>query len=72
MVGLVRHRGLNPWRLMESHQVLAYAYEVNGDAVTLGIYDPNWPARDDVILRLEAAMITQTPTEPVSALLTLP
>ena len=61
MVGLVRHRGLSPWRLIESHQVLAYAYEVAGDAVTLRIYDPNWPARDHAILRLEGAVVTQTP-----------
>ena len=55
MVGLVRHSGLNPFHLTQSHQVLAYAYEVEGDAVTLRIYDPNWPGRDDVVapLRLE-------------------
>ena len=50
MVGLVRHSGLNPFQLTQSHQVLAYAYEVEGDAVTLRIYDPNWPGRDDVAL----------------------
>ncbi len=40
--------GLNPFHLTQSHQVLAYAYEIEGDAVTLRIYDPNWPGRDDV------------------------
>ncbi len=34
--------------LTQNHQVLAYAYEVDGDAVTLRLYDPNWPDRDDV------------------------
>jgi hypothetical protein len=48
MVGLVRHSGLNPFRLTQSHQVLAYGYEVDGDTVTLRIYDPNWPSRDDI------------------------
>ncbi len=48
MVGLVRHGGLSPWRLTQSHQVLAYAYELDGDAITLRIYDPNLPGRDDV------------------------
>ena len=52
MVGLVRHSGLNPFHLTQSHQVLAYAYEIEGDAVTLRIYDPNWPGRDDVTLTL--------------------
>ena len=48
MVGLVRQTGWNPFKLTNNHQVLAYAYEVDGDAVTLRIYDPNWPGRDDV------------------------
>jgi hypothetical protein len=47
-VGLVRHAGLNPFHLTQSHQVLAYAYEADGDAVTIRIYDPNLPDRDDV------------------------
>ena len=48
MVGLVRHQGISPWALTRSHQVLAYAYETDGDAVTLRIYDPNFPDRDDL------------------------
>ena len=48
MVGLIRHEGHSPWRLTQSHQVLAYAYEVAGDRATIRIYDPNLPGRDDV------------------------
>ena len=59
MVGLVRHSGLNPFHLTQSHQVLAYAYEVEGDAVTLRIYDPNWPGRDDVRVSLNQLAIFQ-------------
>ena len=43
---------LNPSRLTQNHQVLAYAYAAEGDAVTLRIYDPNWPGRDDVTITL--------------------
>jgi hypothetical protein len=50
MVGLVRHTGLNPFSLTQSHQVLAYAYDVDGDAITLRIYDPNFPERDDQLV----------------------
>jgi hypothetical protein len=50
MVGLVRHRGLSPWRLTQSHQVLAYAYELDGEAIAIRIYDPNLPDRDDVTI----------------------
>lgn len=53
MVGLVRHTGLNPFQLTRSHQVLAFAYEVVARSVTLRLYDPNWPGRDDVAVRLE-------------------
>jgi hypothetical protein len=52
MIGLVRQTGWNPFRLTDSHQVLGYAYEVDGNAVTIHLYDPNWPARDDVSIRL--------------------
>jgi hypothetical protein len=50
MVGLVRHHGLNPFRLSQSHQVLAFGYEVVGEMVTLRVYDPNWPNRDDIAI----------------------
>jgi len=52
-VGLVRHTGLNPLHVTQSHQVLAYAYAADGDAVTLRIYDPNRPGRDDVVVTEE-------------------
>ncbi len=53
MVGLVRYQGASPWRLAQSHQVLAYAYAVDGDAITIRIYDPNLPGRDDVVVSEE-------------------
>ena len=52
MVGLVRHSGLNPFQLTRSHQVLAFGYQVAARSVTLRLYDPNWPGRDDVAVRL--------------------
>ncbi len=47
MVGLVRHQGWSPFALTKDHQVLVYAYEIDGAAVTLRFYDPNWPDQDD-------------------------
>jgi hypothetical protein len=67
MVGLVRHQGLSPWRLAQSHQVLAYAYEVDGGTVTLRVYDPNWPARDDVAIRLGPDAIQESTGEHLDA-----
>jgi hypothetical protein len=63
MVGLIRHQGLNPFKLTESHQVLAYASMLDGDAVTFQIYDPNWPGRDDIALVADAAGVHQSTNE---------
>jgi len=69
MVGLVRHTGLNPFNLTQSHQVLAFAYEVAGNMVTLRVYDPNWPGRDDVTVVLVTAGLRQSTGEALWGLL---
>ena len=69
MVGLVRHTGLNPFHLTQSHQVLAFGYEVAGDAVTLRIYDPNWPGRDDASITADALGIHQSSGEALAGFL---
>jgi hypothetical protein len=69
MVGLVRHTGFNPFNLTRSHQVLAFAYELAGDAVTIRIYDPNWPGRDDVAVIVESNGLGQSSGEPQHGLL---
>ncbi len=71
MVGLVRHSGLNPFHLTQSHQVLAYAYDVEGEAVTLRIYDPNWPGRDDIAVSIRQGRLSQTTGEDLTGLLRL-
>jgi hypothetical protein len=52
-VGLVREACANPLHLTRNHQVLAYGYRVEPGSVTVRVYDPNWPDRDDVELRLD-------------------
>jgi hypothetical protein len=73
-IGLIRSVGANPLRLTRNHQVLAYGYEVTGDRLSLRIYDPNHPDRDDVELRLRLgvggrgrATMLQTTGEPLFA-----
>lgn len=51
-IGLVRVKSTNPFDLKENHQVLAYGYEMGGIALTLRLYDPNRPGRDDVTMSL--------------------
>ena len=74
MVGLIRHHGWNPMQLDRDHQVLAFAYAAtdDGDAeVTLRLYDPNWPGRDDVTLVLSPAGLRQSTGEPLLGLIAL-
>jgi hypothetical protein len=52
MLGLIRVAAVNPFRLTSNHQVIAYGYAEDGRGVTLRLYDPNWPERDDVTATL--------------------
>jgi hypothetical protein len=45
-LGLVKVRSIDPFLLGENHQVLAFGYDLDGDRLTLHLYDPNWPDRD--------------------------
>lgn len=54
-LGLVRVASRNPFRLGGNHQVLAWRYALDGDLLTLGLYDPNHPGADDVELVLALA-----------------
>ena len=53
VVGLIRVAGRSPWGLTQNHQVLAWAWEALDDRITIRVYDPNHPGRDDVELRIE-------------------
>jgi hypothetical protein len=44
--------------LGKHHQVLVWSYRRNGRWVTLGIYDPNLPLRDDVEITIDAESST--------------
>lgn len=61
-LGLVRVKSIDPRDLKENHQVLAYGYELVGGVLTLRVYDPNRPGRDDVTLSLGVA----DPTRPAA------
>jgi hypothetical protein len=71
MVGLVRQHGVNPIDLQKSHQVLGYAFDATGDAVTLRVYDPNWPDRDDVTISIGPTTVRQSTGEVLFGVLSL-
>jgi hypothetical protein len=52
-LGLVRVTSMDPIDLKENHQVLAFGYELDADRLTLRLYDPNRPDRDDVTISLD-------------------
>jgi hypothetical protein len=56
-LGLVTVRSVNPLDLGRNHQVLAYAYELDGTTLSLKVYDPNTdPASADAVaLSLDTA-----------------
>ena len=54
--------------MTQSHQVVAYAYDVVGDALTLRIYDPNWPGRDDVTVTVGVVGVSQSTGETLTSL----
>jgi hypothetical protein len=49
-LGLVQVHAFDPRQVVRNHQVLAYGYEATADAVTLRVYDPNWPGDDRLTL----------------------
>jgi hypothetical protein len=59
-LGLVRLKTKDLAKLGENHQVLATGYDVTDDVLTLFIYDPNLPDRDDLTLSMSLA----TPEQP--------
>jgi hypothetical protein len=61
-LGLVRIRSHDPFDLKVNHQVVAYGYVLSGSSLTLRVYDPNRPGRDDVTLSLDVA----DPTRPAT------
>jgi hypothetical protein len=58
-LGLVKVKSINPIDLKEDHQVLAYAYELTAGVLSLELYDPNWPGRNDVTMSLDLANATR-------------
>ena len=51
-IGLIRVATADPRKLTGNHQVIAYGYAEDGRGVTLRLYDPNWPDRDDVTVTI--------------------
>jgi hypothetical protein len=58
-LGVVTVASANPAALRFNHQVLAYGYSVDGDTVTLRVYDPNRGGDDGTFLRLDTSEPTR-------------
>jgi hypothetical protein len=70
-LGLIKIKSSIPHDLCKNHQVLAYGYDLDGTNLTLHMYDPNYPDRDDVQMQLSIANaqvpvpLAYTPSEAV-------
>jgi hypothetical protein len=64
-LGLVLVKSVNPFDLKLNHQVLAYGFEDEDRRVSIRVYDPNSPRRDDIAISLEGT----DPRRPVTATL---
>jgi hypothetical protein len=51
-IALVKVKSFAFWDIGKNHQVLAYGYELNGNDLTINIYDPNNLNDDNATLRL--------------------
>jgi hypothetical protein len=78
LIGLIRVASWNPMQLTRNHQVMAYGYAEDGRGVTLKLYDPNWPDRDDiaVTIHMDPALrptgLSQSTGEPLLGWFLLP
>jgi hypothetical protein len=61
-IGLITVKSSDPFELKRDHQVLAWGYELDGDAAALQLYDPNQPGRDDITLRFDTSDPTHAQT----------
>jgi hypothetical protein len=64
-LGLIRIKSSSPFDLKHDHQVLAYAYSQTGTQLTIRLYDPNWPGRDDRTIAFSVADATKPLTSAV-------
>ncbi len=51
-MALLRVKSLDPFQMGNNHQVLAYGYDFSGADLTIHVYDPNYPGRDDITVTL--------------------
>ncbi|MBV9546625.1 MAG: hypothetical protein JOY61_19840 [Chloroflexi bacterium] len=59
-LGLIKVKSLDVKDIGKNHQVLAYGYTLDGSRLSLSIYDPNFPNRDDITLALDIGSTAAT------------
>jgi hypothetical protein len=61
VLGLVYVSGSESMAIWNNHQVLAYGYsEISATTIDVKICDPNYPQRDDIVIRLERVPVGTT------------
>jgi hypothetical protein len=61
ILGLVYVSGSDSLEIWKNHQVLAYSYsELSATTIDINVYDPNYPQRDDIVIRVERIPVGTT------------
>ncbi len=61
VLGLVYVSGSGSLAIWTNHQVLAFGYsEVSSTTININIYDPNYPQKEDIIIRVERIPVGTT------------
>ncbi|GAP14675.1 hypothetical protein LARV_02449 [Longilinea arvoryzae] len=69
VLGIIYEKGTQLNRLFLNHQVLGYGLDqLDEDRSAIRIYDPNFPDRDDVTIRLERRRVGESNGQPVYGL----
>ncbi|MGF1506577.1 MAG: hypothetical protein GYB64_11285 [Chloroflexi bacterium] len=69
VLGLVYNDIRESLRVWDNHQVLAHGYaEHDSGRIDIAVYDPNYPRRDDVVIRAKPVTVTRRSGEQVPGL----
>jgi hypothetical protein len=80
LLGLITVRTFNPAELGRNHIVLAYGYQPTASSLSVAVYDPNSPRRDDIRITVDTTTGGEAPrithnvgiTRPIRGLFVLP
>jgi hypothetical protein len=59
-IGVIRIKSINPFKVFNQHQLLAYGYQINKELITINVYDQNFPYSDNLKLSFNTSSNNET------------